>query len=189
MVLLEEAVELAFIALHILEYELLEPLVAELQRLLLDRVEVVDPDDRERERPVLLLQVLLRVLLNLQHQRLALLLAVGREVDVSDEVLDDLVAVLLEVHDLLGVDLELADVLVEAEEVLAGALEAESPVVVGEGISNLLDVVLVREEVDQLLINYQRFLEVILKQHSLSLDQLRSRLDDLLVVVAERGVE
>jgi hypothetical protein len=68
-------------------------------------------------------------------------------------------------------------------------LEAESLVVVGEGISNLLDVVLVREEVNQLLINYQRLLEVILKQHSLSLDQLRSRLDDLLVVVAERGVE
>ncbi len=97
--------------------------------------------------------------------------------------------VLPELDDLLCVYLELADVLVEAKQILARTLKPESLVVVRERISHLLDIVLIGQEVDQLLIDDQRFLEAVLEQHPLSLDQLRRCLDYLLVVVAQRGVE
>lgn len=57
--------------------------------------------------------------------------------------------VLLQITDLLGVYLEFADILVESEEVFAGTLEAESLVVVREGVAYLLNVVLVGEEMNE----------------------------------------
>lgn len=67
MIFLKQAVELTFIAFHILEDKLFQPLIAKLQSLLLYRIEVIDPYYRERERLVFLLQVLLRVLLYPLH--------------------------------------------------------------------------------------------------------------------------
>lgn len=77
MVLPEETIELSLGTLHIFKDEFLQPLVAELQGLLLDRIEVIDPDHREGKSSILLLQVLLRVLLDLLHEQFSLFLAVA----------------------------------------------------------------------------------------------------------------
>jgi hypothetical protein len=154
-VLPEETVELPFRALHIFKDELLQPLIAKFQSFFFDGVQVIDADHREGESPILLLQVLLGVLLDLLNEQLALFPAVSGEIDISNEVLDDFVAVLLEVSDLLRVDLELPDVLVESREVLAGALEAKALVMVGKGIPHLLNVVFVGQKMDEFLIDDQ----------------------------------
>lgn len=97
--------------------------------------------------------------------------------------------ILLEFDNLLRVDLEFTNILIETEEVLAGALKPKAFVVIWESISNLLYIVLIGKEMNQLLIDYKWFFEAILKQHSLSFDELRRWLDNFLIIITQRGVE
>lgn len=63
--------------------------------------------------------------------------------------------ILLEFDNLLRVDLEFTNILIETEEVLARALKPKAFVVIWEGISNLLYIVLIGKEMNQLLIDYK----------------------------------
>lgn len=59
---------------------------------------------------------------------------------MTNEVLDHIVAVLLQFTDLLCVDVELHDIAMQVLQIFSGALEAEPAIVVGKGVTYLLNI-------------------------------------------------
>lgn len=81
------------------------------------------------------------------HQCFSFLFLIEGKIDISDEVLDGIVTIVFELTHFLRKYHKLKDISVEGCQVFSGALEAESTIVIGKGITDLFNVISVGQEV------------------------------------------